>query len=122
MAFYFDNFDLRIATVRGHFLHLRTADTTDKYLTLSRYTEQIYDRECKHMIAQRKQQTDDQNLFLMGIILIYYVIASCNSKSMSMSCCVFYDIEPGCELSFSPLVLAVKAFVKIFCRPCDAVS
>ena len=49
------------------------------------------------------------------IILIYYVIASCNAKSMSMSCCVFYDIEPGCKLSFSPLV---KAFVKIFCRPC----
>ena len=61
MAFYFDNFDLRIATVRSNFLHLRAADTTDKYLTLSRYTKQIYDRECKHMIAQRKQQTDYQN-------------------------------------------------------------
>ena len=74
MAFYFDNFDLRIATVRGHFLHLRTADTTDKYLTLSRYTKQIYDRECKHMIAQRKQETNDQNLFLTGIILITHIL------------------------------------------------
>ena len=59
-----------------------------------------------------------KTIVLMCIILIYYVIASCNSKSMSRGCCVFYDIEPGCKLSFSPLVLTVKAFVKIFCRPC----
>ena len=79
------------SSVRGHFLYLRTADTTDKYLTLSRYTKQIYDRECKHMIAQRKQQTDDQNSFLMGIILIYYVISSCNSSQSQWAWAVVFS-------------------------------